>query len=179
MSFPYHLICMYVYIHIYRPWFWQQSIMRNPQKGLTTPMWFKTLWSMVVGKSFHHLCWPRHFTKQKTWTNFPCVAIEINFCWSLLRNNCHDLLFNSLPQFLYKDIQNRIDIFCATVFFVKDLQQAITYHFYYLLRFMGSIHKKQITFTWQLFENNFMLKKCISFFFEFIYYLNIVLTTNC
>ena len=30
--------------------------MRNPQKGLTIPMWLKTLRSMFVGKSFHYFC---------------------------------------------------------------------------------------------------------------------------
>ena len=35
-----------------------------------SPMWLKTLRSLFVGKSYHHLCWSRHFTKQKNWTDF-------------------------------------------------------------------------------------------------------------
>ena len=30
----------------------------------------KILQSIFVRKSFHHLCWSRHFTKQKNWTDF-------------------------------------------------------------------------------------------------------------
>ena len=51
------------------PWSWQQSITENPYTGLTIPVGLKTLQSMFVGKSFHHLFWPRHFTKQKKWTD--------------------------------------------------------------------------------------------------------------
>ena len=53
-----------------RWWSWKQSIMGNLQKGLTIPMWFKTLRSVFIRKSFHHLCWSRHFAKQKNWTGF-------------------------------------------------------------------------------------------------------------
>ena len=53
-----------------RPWLWEQSIMNNPQKGLTIQMWFKTLRSMFIRKSFQHLCWSRHAIKQKNWINF-------------------------------------------------------------------------------------------------------------
>ena len=43
-------------VELKRPWSREQSLMGNPQKGLTIPVWLKTLRSMFVGKSFHNLC---------------------------------------------------------------------------------------------------------------------------
>ena len=83
-------------------------------KGLTIPMWLKTLRSLFVGKSFHHLCGSRHFTKKKELNWFPGVTTEINFYWPKLRNNRHGVVFNCLLQFLYKDTEQNWHILCCS-----------------------------------------------------------------
>ena len=70
----------------------------------------KTLRSLFVGKSFHHLCGSRHFTKQN-W--FPSVATEINFYWPKLRNR-HGVVFSCLLQFLYKNTEQNWHILCSS-----------------------------------------------------------------
>ena len=51
------------------------------------------------------------------------------FCWPTLRNNCQGMVFIYLPQFLCKDTTNLT--YSVLQFFVKDLRQAVTYHFFY------------------------------------------------
>ena len=124
--------------------------MGNPQKGRTIPMWFQTLQSMFVKKHFHYLCWSRHVFKQKTTT-------VINFCWPTWRNICHWMIFNYLPQFLYKDTEQN-NIFRAAVF-CWELAASLHLPFLFLVSFMDCIHDNRlIRFTWQLSANNFMLK---------------------
>ena len=42
-----------------------------------------------------------YWAKELNWLS--SVATEINLCYPTLRTNCHCMVFNYLPQFLYKD----------------------------------------------------------------------------
>ena len=86
--------------------------MGNPQKGLIMPMRFKTLWC-VCRKTFSSfvLMQTIYETKERNW--YPSVTAEIKFCWPTLSNNCHDIVFNYLSQFFYKETEQN-DILCCS-----------------------------------------------------------------
>ena len=141
--------------------------MGNPRKGLTIPMLFKTLRSIFVAKRFHHLSWSKRSTKQRT-ELISSVATEIDFCWPTLKNNCYGLVFNCLPQFFYKDKEQNWLILCCSFLLRTCSRSLLTIS---ITKFRGLDLRKSI--------NNFHIrKKGYQYFFEFIYYLIIVLITD-
>ena len=89
------------------------------------------------------------------------------FCCPTLRNNRHGVVFNCLLQFLYKDTEQNWDILCCSFLLETGGRSLLTISA--ISSFMNFNSENQlITFTWQLFANNFMLKKCIIFLSSFI-----------
>ena len=72
-------------------------------------------------RTFFHLCSKKfpsfvviqtlYQTKELKW--FQSVSTKINFCWPTLRNNSYGIVFNYLPQSLYKDKEKNWHILCC------------------------------------------------------------------
>ena len=69
-----------------------------------------------------YICWEKFpsfvliqtLSETKELDRFPRVTTEINFCWPKLRNDCHGMVFNYLPQYLYKEAAQNWHILCCS-----------------------------------------------------------------
>ena len=90
--------------------------------------------------------------------------IKINFCWPTLRDNCHCMIFNHLPQFLYKD-KTKLHIWtCARS--------------HYQLSFIDCIQENHLViFSWQsriIFTLKMLLVFSLIYIYIYIYIIYII-----
>ena len=82
----------------------------------------------------------------------------MKFCWPTLTNNVkrfHCMIFNYLPQFLYKDTAK----FCAAIFCYR--LPAGRYLPFLLLNKFHGLHSRKLINNFHMAINKYMLKKCI------------------
>ena len=70
---------------------------------------------------------------------------RIVFCWLTLRNNCHAMVFNYLPQFFYKDTEQDWHILCCSffgffLFLLRTCESAILHDKFHGLQSQKSIN---------------------------------------
>ena len=103
-------------VELKRTWSWQQSIVENPQKDLSVAMRLKTFVErdLCVLEKVSIICADANTLLNKRTKLISKCRHRNKFLVAHVKKNCHGMVFNCLPQLLYKETKQNWHILCCS-----------------------------------------------------------------